>query len=111
MWSDEGRDSTRRRRRPLGRGRSPDVQYPVTCECGKILEVTAGLAGTTLTCACGRPVSVPSLRAMRAAAESSGTLPSDGGSASPPHPVRAAVLMGCGVLVFAAGVGLFIGNI
>jgi hypothetical protein len=41
------------------------VKYPVPCECGKTLRVTATQAGMTLRCECGRDVEVPSLRQLR----------------------------------------------
>jgi len=36
--------------------------YQISCECGRIHEVTKPQAGSELTCECGRTVSVPTLR-------------------------------------------------
>ncbi len=44
------------------------MQYEVPCECGAVIPVTEEAAGTTARCHCGRPIEVPSLRALRAAA-------------------------------------------
>lgn len=42
--------------------------FAVSCECGRRVGVSAGQAGTTATCGCGRVVPVPTLSALRAAA-------------------------------------------
>lgn len=39
--------------------------YPVACECGKEQAVTGGQAGSSLPCACGRTMEVPSLGALK----------------------------------------------
>jgi hypothetical protein len=44
------------------------MEYPVACECGHTLRVTAGSAGSRLACRCGRAVDVPALHQLRAAA-------------------------------------------
>ena len=44
------------------------MDFRIDCPCGGHLTVTEGSAGATLTCGCGRPVSVPSLPALRIAA-------------------------------------------
>jgi hypothetical protein len=44
------------------------MDFRIDCPCGGHMTVTEGSAGATLTCACGRPVSVPSLPALRVAA-------------------------------------------
>lgn len=44
------------------------MRFEVPCECGRRLCVTAGDAGATLKCACGRPVEVPNLNELRASA-------------------------------------------
>src|SRR5262245_23363314 len=38
--------------------------YEVTCICGKVLQVSQGMAGSSMSCSCGRtvPVSLPSER-------------------------------------------------
>jgi hypothetical protein len=41
------------------------MSYTVACECSKILPVSAGDAGSTIACSCGREVSVPSLGILR----------------------------------------------
>lgn len=40
--------------------------YRVTCGCGKTQDVTAGDAGSTIPCGCGRAVEVPSLGRLKA---------------------------------------------
>ncbi|HEV8000585.1 MAG TPA: hypothetical protein VGP63_11950 [Planctomycetaceae bacterium] len=40
----------------------------IECPCGEHVIVTEASAGATLTCDCGRPISVPSLPALRVAA-------------------------------------------
>jgi hypothetical protein len=44
------------------------MEYPVVCECGHTLRVTAGSAGSRLECQCGRVVDVPALHQLRGAA-------------------------------------------
>lgn len=39
--------------------------YPVKCECGNEYPVTAGQAGSSFPCACGRTVQVPSLGTLK----------------------------------------------
>jgi hypothetical protein len=41
------------------------VEYPLVCECGSRVTVTEGSAGTTVPCACGRALRVPSYRHLR----------------------------------------------
>lgn len=41
------------------------AKYLLACDCGQQLEVEPGQAGETLACACGRSVSVPTLRRLR----------------------------------------------
>lgn len=43
------------------------VEYPLTCECGKVSRVGAGDAGAELPCGCGRVLQVPELHVMRQA--------------------------------------------
>ena len=40
------------------------MNYQVPCTCGKLLTVTTGDAGSTVTCACGKPVEIPGLRQL-----------------------------------------------
>ena len=42
------------------------MQFELPCECGRRLIVTAGDAGATLRCECGRTVQVPGLNELRA---------------------------------------------
>ena len=44
------------------------MDFRIDCPCGGHIVVTEGSAGATLACACGRPLSVPSLPALRVAA-------------------------------------------
>ncbi len=44
------------------------MDFRLDCPCGEFVTVTEGSAGATLKCACGRPISVPSLRTLRVAA-------------------------------------------
>ena len=44
------------------------MDFRIDCQCGAHITVTEGSAGATLTCACGRRLSVPSLPALRVAA-------------------------------------------
>jgi hypothetical protein len=44
------------------------MQFEIPCECGRRLTVTAGDAGATLRCGCGRTVQVPGLHQLRASA-------------------------------------------
>jgi hypothetical protein len=44
------------------------MDFRIDCQCGKHIMVSEGSAGATLTCACGRRLSVPSLPALRVAA-------------------------------------------
>jgi hypothetical protein len=41
------------------------MAYLLGCECGKQLSISAGAAGTTVACVCGRRVSVPTLSRLR----------------------------------------------
>lgn len=41
------------------------MAYSISCDCGNIREVTATQAGTNVSCACGRSVSVPTLSKLR----------------------------------------------
>ncbi|HJZ93133.1 MAG TPA: hypothetical protein VKE40_19810 [Gemmataceae bacterium] len=41
------------------------MQYEIACECGRGVLVTAGQAGSTLSCGCGRTIMVPSLRELK----------------------------------------------
>jgi hypothetical protein len=41
------------------------MAYSVACECSRVHPVSVGDAGSTLTCTCGRNVSVPSLSVLR----------------------------------------------
>jgi hypothetical protein len=45
------------------------VAYLLNCECGRQLTVTSGAAGTTVACACGRGIAVPSLSHLRGLSE------------------------------------------
>jgi hypothetical protein len=42
------------------------MDFRIDCPCGEHLTVSEGSAGATLECSCGRPISVPSLQALRA---------------------------------------------
>jgi len=44
------------------------MDFRIDCPCGEHIVVTEGSAGATLACSCGRPISVPSLPALRVAA-------------------------------------------
>jgi hypothetical protein len=44
------------------------MDFRIDCQCGGHIMVSEGSAGATLTCACGRPLGVPSLPALRVAA-------------------------------------------
>jgi hypothetical protein len=44
------------------------MEVRLDCPCGEHLTVTEASAGATLTCSCGRPISVPSTPALRVAA-------------------------------------------
>src|SRR5215218_2165604 len=44
------------------------MTYPVRCECGKVYQISAALAGSHYTCACGRELVVPSLSRLKMAA-------------------------------------------
>ena len=44
------------------------MEFRIDCPCGEHVVVTEAAAGATLTCACGRPISVPSLWELRVAA-------------------------------------------
>ena len=41
-------------------------KYPVPCACGVVHEVSAGSAGSTFACECGKTVEVPSLVRLKA---------------------------------------------
>ena len=41
------------------------MEFDLDCECGEVQRVSIGLAGTTIDCACGRELSVPSSIALR----------------------------------------------
>jgi hypothetical protein len=41
------------------------MRFLLTCDCGKQMEVTAAMAGTTVSCTCQRQVEIPSLKALR----------------------------------------------
>jgi hypothetical protein len=85
------------------------------CECGKEVSVTEAAAGASLPCDCGRTIKVPALSKLRqlAAADGLPGFPSADYEQlpRPASPARAAVLTGCGALVFVLGVGLFLGNV
>jgi hypothetical protein len=42
--------------------------HPVQCECGATQDVPATMAGSSVACACGREIRVPSLSALKASA-------------------------------------------
>lgn len=44
------------------------MEYQVLCQCGKTIPVKTDDSGTTIRCACGQGVAVPSLSRLRAAA-------------------------------------------
>jgi hypothetical protein len=44
------------------------MEVRIDCPCGEHVIVTDASAGATLTCSCGRPISVPSTPALRVAA-------------------------------------------
>jgi hypothetical protein len=44
------------------------MDFQIDCQCGSHIVVSEGSAGATLKCSCGRPLSVPSLPALRVAA-------------------------------------------
>jgi hypothetical protein len=44
------------------------MDFRIDCQCGSHIIVSEGSAGATLTCSCGRPLSVPSLSVLRVAA-------------------------------------------
>jgi hypothetical protein len=41
------------------------MKFRINCPCGDHIEVGEGAAGATFQCACGRPISVPSLTELR----------------------------------------------
>jgi hypothetical protein len=44
------------------------MTYPVRCACGKVYQISASLAGSHYTCACGKELVVPSLSQLKMAA-------------------------------------------
>ena len=42
-----------------------EMDFPVRCECGRVITVSAGSAGARFPCVCGQTVEVPSLGALR----------------------------------------------
>src|SRR5947209_20168062 len=52
------------------------MRLVVPCECGNPVSVMEGDAGSTVTCRCGRAVSVPSLRELRRQSGAPETRPS-----------------------------------
>ena len=42
-----------------------EMDFPVRCECGRLITVSAGSAGARFPCVCGQTIEVPSLGALR----------------------------------------------
>ncbi len=64
------------------------MEFQVACDCGNVLWVSEGMAGSSTTCSCGRTVAVPSLSALRAQPLPDAATPpaSDPGSPTEPPP-------------------------
>jgi hypothetical protein len=104
--------------------RLPQMAYLLNCECGRQLTVTAGAAGTTVVCECGRCVAVPSLSHLEGPPDALGVAskgeqvvpPESPPSVTPPvvsHAIwwrrREALLAACVLLGCGAFVGLLAG--
>src|SRR5262245_7870777 len=81
------------------------MRYQVACACGQTRWVDGVAAGTSIPCACGRMVAVPSLRTLRGQAAppsappdtsppANDPAPSAAGSASNARPVPPAEVIG-----------------
>jgi hypothetical protein len=81
----------------------------VLCECGRGVTATAGDAGASFPCECGRTIEVPPLELFRDLAEEERT--NEELRTPPPPSIAALLLTGCGGLVALLGLGLLIGNI
>ena len=60
------------------------MEYVVACTCGNVLPVSEAMAGSSLTCSCGRTVPVPSLSESPAQA-SAEAVPASVPAAEPPE--------------------------
>ena len=81
------------------------MEFEVPCECGRRRRVTAGDAGATLRCECGRAIQVPGLRELQAFAPVPTDVPTQ------PVPARSAQLTGVdlAVCLFLPVVGFIAG--
>lgn len=77
--------------------------YLLPCTCGRKCEVDAGQAGTQISCSCGQPLTVPSIRGLRQL-ETVSTPDGERETASW-SPARGAIFS-LGLFVAAAGVSL-----
>jgi tetratricopeptide (TPR) repeat protein len=53
------------------------MEYQVACNCGNVLPVLEGMAGSSISCSCGRAVAVPRLSELRAQASTDVVQPAD----------------------------------
>jgi len=70
-------------RRDAALWRKAPVECTIACSCGKVIPVTEGMAGASLSCECGATVVVPPLTVFRAHAITDAALSS--ASDSSPH--------------------------
>jgi hypothetical protein len=59
------------------------MAYLLECACGRQFTVTAGAAGTAMTCGCGRTVPVPPLSSLRDLPEAADPRPAAAETAEP----------------------------
>lgn len=79
-------------------------RYVLPCQCGQTFEVTTGQSGTSVSCACGATVQVPTMREIRQLPQVTQTVVKKQGSA---WGLRHGMLF-TGLLVAVCGIGFAI---
>jgi hypothetical protein len=80
-------------------------QYLLPCECGQATPVSVAQAGRTITCACGREQTVPTLAGLRRLEPAQASLPAKDPQAASWTPLRGAAFV-VGVVLALAGLTL-----
>lgn len=78
------------------------AQYLVSCRCGSQVVVSPSLAGSTVVCACGQSIDVPTLREMRDLPVESSEHGEGGSQWTVRHSMAAAtIIVAVGLAIFA----------
>ena len=84
-------------------------KYLLSCECGETIPVEVSQSGEIVTCACGRSVTVPSMREVRQLPTAGPEAPDRSVKTRQWHPIQGALFgIGATMLVVAGGFAIII---